>query len=130
MPLIKCPRCELNYMESTEKLCKVCARESNWREVAEEPEMCTICNEVPSLPGKDVCRFCLNELNEHVKEAAEAEISDVENDAAVPMDEEITPEIEPDTHDDGEFGQIGKELSLEEMEEQEAEDDADEDDDA
>ncbi len=129
MPLVKCPRCELNYMESTEKLCKVCARESKRREVADEPELCTICNEAPSLPGKDVCLFCLKELNDHAKEAAEAEISDVENDTAVPIDEEITPEIEQEQRD-GEFGQIGKELSLEEMEEQEAEDDDDEDEDA
>lgn len=129
MPLVKCPRCELNYMDSTEKLCKVCARESSHRALMEEPELCTICNEVPALPGKDVCIFCLKELNEHAKEAAQAEITDVENDAAEPEDEELSPDMDQEPRD-GEYGQIVKELSLEEMEEQEAEDDTDEDDDA
>ena len=27
MALLKCPRCELNYMKSTDQMCKVCYRE-------------------------------------------------------------------------------------------------------
>lgn len=120
MGLVKCPRCELNYMDSTEKLCKVCIRETSRRETVEEPEMCTICNEAPALPGKDMCLFCLKEFNEQAVSAVDAEDTDDSEDA-VELDE-----IEQEPQDE-EYGQLGKEFSLEEMEEQEDEDDLDED---
>ena len=63
MQLIKCPRCDLNYIREDEKYCKVCLRELKGEKNAEEVELCSICNEEPALPGRDVCIFCLKEMN-------------------------------------------------------------------
>ena len=63
MNLVKCPRCDLNYIREDEKYCKVCLRELKGDNSQEEVELCSICNEEPALPGKDVCLFCLKEMN-------------------------------------------------------------------
>ena len=55
MQLIKCPRCDLNYIREDEKYCKVCLRELKGEKNADEVELCSICNEEPALPGRDVC---------------------------------------------------------------------------
>ena len=63
MGLIKCPRCELNYMLDTEKICSVCRRD-----VRGEPEqddileLCSECGEHPAMPGQELCVYCLKEL--------------------------------------------------------------------
>ena len=56
MNLVKCPRCDLNYIREDEKYCKVCLQEMKGESRSEEIELCSICNEEPCLPGKDVCR--------------------------------------------------------------------------
>ena len=77
MALIKCPRCELNYIQDTEGYCKICKREMKGEVQREEIEMCTICNEAPALPGKDgklsagqVSEYCRlhfsDEAHEHI----------------------------------------------------------------
>ena len=43
MSLIKCPRCELNYMNDTDKMCSVCRREV--RGESEQFEMIEMCSE-------------------------------------------------------------------------------------
>ena len=63
MNLVKCPRCDLNYIREDEKYCKVCLQEMKGESRSEEIELCSICNEEPCLPGKDVCLFCLREMN-------------------------------------------------------------------
>ena len=52
MILVKCPRCELNYMKSTEQMCKVCYREMHGKLPVEEAETCSTCNEAQALPGR------------------------------------------------------------------------------
>ena len=59
--LVKCPRCELNYMSENEELCKVCYREVHGVAYREEPELCSECNVERALPGKDLCIFCLKD---------------------------------------------------------------------
>lgn len=62
MGFIKCPRCELNYIREEEQYCPVCKREMKG-EVHEDPfELCSICNENPVMPGKDVCLLCYKEM--------------------------------------------------------------------
>ena len=64
MGFIKCPRCELNYIKEEEQYCSVCKREMKG-EVHEDPfELCSICNENPVMPGKDVCPMCYKEMNQ------------------------------------------------------------------
>lgn len=123
---VKCPKCELNYMDSNDRMCKVCYREIYGSDMPEEPEMCGVCNEAPALPGKDICALCLKEMGqESVEDDGDAATSD----EAGPMDE-ISPDISGNEEiPEPEFPEIDNNLSLEELEEKEGnESDDDEDD--
>lgn len=134
MKLVKCPRCELNYITEDERYCKVCLREMKGDAPREEIELCSVCNEAPALPGKDVCLFCLKEMNAG---AQPDDSQDGENtvdpatiggmDSVSTMDE-IIPEVDDDIPSQ-EFGEIESELSLESVREEEEQDDEDEDED-
>ena len=39
MKLVKCPRCDLNYIQETEKYCKVCLREMKGEPAGEDFEL-------------------------------------------------------------------------------------------
>ena len=132
MNLVKCPRCDLNYIREDEKYCKVCLREMKGESRNEEVELCSICNEEPALPGKDVCLFCLKEMNKsNNTEEAETETENVDTNTIGDMDavsgmDEIIPEVEEENA--GEFGELGQELSLEDVREDEERDADDEED--
>ena len=125
MRLVKCPRCDLNYMTEDQKYCKVCLREMKGGKNEDEVELCSVCNEAPALPGKDVCLFCLKEMNQSDGKddgsSTESESVDASNigdmDSVSGMDE-IIPEDE-DQIDGQEYDEIEHELSLEEVQENE-----------
>ncbi|MDD6682737.1 MAG: hypothetical protein PUE61_06215 [Clostridiales bacterium] len=130
MKLVKCPRCELNYIQEDEDYCKICKREMKGERQHDEIEMCTVCNEAPALPGKDVCLFCLKEMNsnnDRHDDENEGRVgeSSLDIDPVSSMDE-IIPEIDEDIPE-REYDEIESDLSLDEMGEEEAEDDEDED---
>ena len=105
MGLIKCPRCELNYMLDTEKYCSVCRREVRGEsEQFDLVEICPECGENPVAPGQEVCVFCLKELSQRANEDQDEE--SVVNDASeIGIDSVSTmDEIELDIDDslDGE----------------------------
>lgn len=131
MALIKCPRCELNYILDTEGYCKVCKREMKGEVQREEIEMCTICNEAPALPGKDACLFCLKEMNANNADTNEETVrvdeASLDIDPVSSMDE-IIPEIE-DGIPEREFDEIENDLSLDAMGEEEMEDDEEDEED-
>lgn len=123
MALIKCPRCELNYIQEDEGVCKICKRDMKG-ESRDEIELCSICNEAPVMPGKDVCLACFNEMK------ASQDDNEEENDVTV---EEATrgidpvstmDELIPDTQDED----VPEGISLESLSEEEDEDDDDEND--
>ena len=128
MKLVKCPRCDLNYIREDEKYCKICLRELKGEKHDDEVELCSICNEEPALPGKDVCLFCLKEMNksnnsddvqpEDMTEGLEpGNIGDM--DSVSGMDE-IIPDVEDDSEiPSQEYGEIENELSLEDVREDE-----------
>ena len=61
---VQCPRCELNYITTPgDKYCKVCMREMKGEGGQDDVEMCSVCNENPALPGRDICLFCLKEMS-------------------------------------------------------------------
>ena len=126
MTLTKCPRCELNYITDGEQYCKICRLEMKGEPVRDEIEMCTMCGEHPAMPGKDVCLFCLKEMNgsENNQEEDEDGIV-VTEDAAMGIDPLSTmDEIIPETDADEEGT-----MSLEALgEEEEENDDLDDDD--
>ena len=129
MRLIKCPRCELNYITPEEGYCKICKREMKGEPQQEEIELCTVCNEHPALPGKDVCLFCLKEMNAN-QEREEEENEVRVDEAGLAIDPSAMDEIIPEMEEDippREYSEIENDLSLEEMEEEEAGEDDEED---
>jgi len=139
MKLVKCPRCDLNYIREDEKYCKICLQELKGEHHQEEVELCSVCNEEPALPGRDVCLFCLKEMNKSNSAPGEdqEEVTEtVDTDTIGDMDsvsgmDEIIPEVEDDSDiPSQEFGEIEDELSLEDVREDEerAADDEDEED--
>lgn len=133
---VLCPRCELNYMPSRDKLCKICQQElqSVGRD-EEEVELCSICNENPVVPGHDVCLMCLREMGSNGRSDSSDAEDGIHDDSLGSMDsvsgmDEIIPDLEQDDLDEG-FAEMGDALSLErvredEENEQDAEDQEDE----
>ena len=128
MKLVKCPRCDLNYIREDEKYCKICLQEMKGESRSEEIELCSICNEEPALPGRDVCLFCLKEMNKSnslPEEQEEGSAEPVDTNSIGDMDsvsgmDEIIPEVEDDSDiPSQEFGEIENELSLEDVREDE-----------
>ncbi len=131
MNLVKCPRCDLNYIQETEKLCKVCMREMKGEQASEEMELCSVCNAAPALPGHDVCLGCLKEMN--TGSAASDQDEGRVNENTLPELNSVSTmdEIIPQIHEDipeNEYGDIQNELSLEDMIEEENQDEEEEDD--
>lgn len=132
MKLVKCPRCELNYITENEKYCKVCLREMKGESPKDEVELCSVCNEAPALPGRDVCLFCLKEMNGNANRDDNEPEETVEASSLGSIDpvsgmDEIIPEIDEDIPSQ-EFGEIENELSLESVREDEANDEDEEED--
>ena len=124
MSLVKCPRCELNYMNDTDKMCSVCRREVlGESEQFEMIEMCSECGENPAVPGQELCSYCLKELARRTAvstdDAIETETASIEIDYVADMDE-----IELDLHSglDGEVFDEDDDFDEDEDEESEEED--------
>ena len=124
MTLVKCPRCELNYITPDQKYCKICLREMKGDSGSEEVELCSVCNEAPALPGKDVCLFCLKEMNKSNSDDTAPETSEGVDASSIGDMDDVTSmdEIIPDEEENipgQEYGEIEEELSLEEVREDE-----------
>ena len=133
MKLVKCPRCDLNYIREDEKYCKVCLREMKGEPTNDDMELCSVCNAAPALPGKDVCLSCLKEMQsgggrEEVEDAPVSVDESTIGLNSVSTMYEIIPEIEEDIPAN-EYGDIQNELSLESVIEDENEDDDEDKDD-
>jgi hypothetical protein len=134
MKLVKCPRCELNYIQEGEKYCKVCLRELKGEQAQEEMELCSVCNAAPALPGRDVCLSCLKEMQQNTNDDDDDEEHEAVDENSIELNSVSTmDEIIPQVHEDipeHEFGEIENELSLESVieDEQNEEDEADVDD--
>ena len=130
MGLIKCPRCELNYMLDTEKFCSVCRREVRGEsEQYEMVELCSECGENPVVPGQELCAFCLKELSQRANETQREEsvvtdASDIGIDSVSTMDE---IELDIDESIDGETFDDDKDFFDDEEDDDRSEDDEDED---
>ena len=131
MKLVKCPRCDLNYIQEGEKYCKVCFRELKGEQAQEEMELCSICNASPALPGKDVCLSCLKEMQQGSTDDDTGEEHETGDETSIGLNSVSTmDEIIPQVHEDipeREYGEIESELSLESVIEDEQKDDDDDD---
>lgn len=116
----KCPRCDLNYILDDAPFCPVCIRDMKGDQPrATVIEPCSLCNENPALPGKDLCLFCLKEMQlaESDAETEEGLDDSLGLEGASEMEEIIL-----DDEDDipsPELGEIDRELSLDEVLEEE-----------
>ena len=117
MGLIKCPRCELNYMLDTDKICSVCKREVRGESEQDEMlELCSECGENPVVPGQELCAYCLKELSQRDsdtqnEETVVADTSTIGDIDAVSTMDEIELDLDEDMggesfaeDDDGFFG--------------------------
>ena len=132
MNLVKCPRCDLNYILDTEKLCKVCLREMKGSHVEDEMEMCSVCNAAPAMPGHDVCLSCLKEMNNTTSDEDVEENQTVVDESTIGLNsmssmDEIIPQIHEEIPSN-EFGDIESELSLESVIEEDNEDEEEDED--
>ncbi len=108
MSLIKCPRCELNYMNDTDKMCSVCRREVRGEsESFDMIEMCSECGENPVVPGQELCAYCLKELarrtDESTDDTVEPTAANIEIDSVSSMDEielDIPEDMDGEVFDD------------------------------
>ena len=130
MGLIKCPRCELNYMLDTEKICSVCRREVRGEsEQYDMVELCSECGENPVVPGQELCAYCLKELSQRANDSQDEEsvvnaAADIGIDSVSTMDE-----IELDMNEsmDGEEFDDDKDFFGDDEEDEDAEDEDGED---
>lgn len=115
MAFIKCPRCELNYIKEEEQFCPVCKREMKGESHEDPFELCSICNENPVMPGKDVCLICYKEMTQqqglHDTAIDESDTADVSLDME---DVSEMEEIELDAMPEEVPEELGEQLSLEE----------------
>ena len=117
MRFVKCPRCELNYIPENEEYCPVCKREMKGERHEDPIELCSICNENPVMPGRDVCYDCYKEMTQ--QQARPDSTDDVDNeDQEVDIGMEDVTDIEEidlgDMTDSDVPPEIGVQLSLEE----------------
>lgn len=120
MGLVKCPRCELNYMQEGDRYCAVCRREIRGEEEYVEVELCTACGERPAALGEDMCALCLREISRQ-EGAADAALEGAEhplNPLAVTEIEEIELDDAQEDIPSGEMGEIHRELGDDEDEEE------------
>ena len=108
MKLVLCPRCELNYMNDTDKMCSVCRREVRGEsESIDMIEMCSECGENPVVPGQELCAYCLKELarraDESTDDVVEPTAANIEIDSVSSMDEielDIPEDMDGEVFDD------------------------------
>ena len=117
MRFVKCPRCELNYIPENEEYCPVCKREMKGERHEDPIELCSICNENPVMPGRDVCYECYKEMTQQqARPDSTADVDNEDQEVDIGM-EDVTDIEEIDLGDMTEPDvppEIGVQLSLEE----------------
>lgn len=132
MALIKCPRCELNYMNDTDEMCSVCRREVRGEsESYDMIELCSECGENPVVPGYELCSSCLKELQRRTAADSSDDVI-VREDPTIGIDsvstmDEIALDIDGDLGDAPFVDEDEAFDDEEEDEESEKEEDAEED---
>ena len=115
---IKCPRCELNYIEEDKELCEVCLAERQGRHLrfadiddfdaddSEKTKLCPICGENYIYPTDKCCEDC--------------------KDKNILADDELEPDVEQDDEWRKYLDEDIRELALEEDMEEELDESMDE----
>ncbi len=101
MALVKCPRCELNYILDGGDLCTVCRKEVHGGSEQDDiAELCSECGENPAVPGGELCLSCLKDMARRLSPTS-GEDDLVPDEAALEIDSVSTmDEIVIDIDDD------------------------------
>ncbi len=94
---IKCPRCELNYIDARQDMCDVCKEELgkpiNEPYEEEERELCPLCKQNYLNYGEEICEQCASEKAENPEEDEgwrnyldEEDVVDEEEDEMLPLE--------------------------------------------
>ena len=127
MSIIKCPRCDINFIREEEQYCSICKREMKGEMPKEEmTDMCIECGEHPAAPGEELCIYCLNdrkEADDAIETDDELIAEDIPDDSDdISIDEmEIVP-LQPEDIPEDEREEIHKELGFDDEPEEEEED--------
>lgn len=124
MGLVKCPRCELNYIQEGEKCCNVCRR--GMKDDSDSDELnniCPECGEHTVAKGKELCSFC---IREHIRRQKLENLAVAAEDGTPIAPEDVDPledmeEIDvPEDSDipESEYAEIHRELGMDDEEEE------------
>ncbi len=114
---IKCPRCELNYIDSRQEICDVCKEELGQpinapaEEEEEERELCPICKTNYMNFGEEMCEQCAMERNEGTseddgwREYLDDEPEVMDEDEALPLEELQEDEFNESFDDEEDFSE-------------------------
>ena len=129
MSIVKCPRCDINFIREEEQFCSICKREMKGEMPKEDgSEMCIECGEHPAVFGEDLCIHCLKERKE-ADDAIEDDDDDLiadempDDDDDVGMDELDIAPLQPEDIPEDEREEIHKELGFDDEPEYEEEED-------
>lgn len=74
MAVVKCPRCEINFMRDDEGCCSVCLRElrreKGKKSPEEDMEMCVECGLAPAVTKEGLCALCAADMMAFAPESA------------------------------------------------------------
>lgn len=100
MSVIKCPRCEINFIQEEDGYCPICKKEMAGERM-EEPtiDICIECGERPVLAGEELCLECLKEHQLVISPVALVEEEEKDDDDPIRLKEEEEAE-ELDDEDD------------------------------
>jgi hypothetical protein len=144
MVLVKCPRCELNYILDGGVLCTVCRKDVHGgNEQDDIAELCSECGENPVVTGGELCLSCLKDMarrlssntaeDDLIPDEASLEIGsvstmdeiviDIDDDAEVPEDAFGEDGEDEDDEYESEDPLDGDEISLDALADDEDDDD-------
>ena len=125
---VLCPRCELNYIKSTEKLCDVCKVEMGLLEKsfliadedleAESGKLCPVCHANYIGEDEEMCFVCQKEKDakEQAEESEEDNWTYVEEEEEIPPEEmEISLELTAEEEDEEEEDELFDENAYKEV---------------
>lgn len=140
---IRCPRCELNWIQKKDKFCSVCKAEmkatGNYEEDTDENELelCPVCKSNYISEGEDMCPSCAKIYNtefagdeEEKAEDWKTYIYEKDDEPEEEFEGDLTVGNIDDETDANDEDDLGLDLELDEMEDDDEEDEDIEDDDA
>ena len=116
MTYIRCPRCELNYIDKKQKFCNVCKNEMKASgEIIDESDMklCPVCHSILIKQSEDLCENCREELGNDYA------VEDLEDSNWESYLDEDTEETNENIDDENEVSDVVENGSILDMDDEE-----------